>query len=78
MCRLVLSAAKPNSGWHASLGFVALLLNPTYVYRLTHVIGARAMWRLMRLGQLQIKVFVSDFNRLAGVEAFAGQRAAQP
>ena len=78
MCRLVLSAAKPNSGWHASLGFVALFLNPTYFYRLTHVIGARAMWRLMRLGQLQIEVFVGDLNRLAGVETLTGQRAAQP
>jgi hypothetical protein len=25
-----LSAAKPNRQWHVSLGFVALLLNPTY------------------------------------------------
>ena len=29
--RLALSAAKPNRLQHASLGFVALLLNPTYI-----------------------------------------------
>ena len=30
--RLALSAAKPNRAQHVLLGFVALLLNPTYAY----------------------------------------------
>jgi len=39
--RLALSAVKPNKRWHDSLGFVALLLNPTYgLSPMQHTVGA--------------------------------------